>query len=59
MVMTYLEKNGSKTMKELSQELGYSMATVSRYLRRLLDSGQVKYDDKRIRDRMYKVYNIK
>ena len=41
-VKEFLEKNGSKTMSEISAEMSYSKASVSRLLNRLLENGQIE-----------------
>ncbi len=54
LVKEYLEKNGSKTMAEISKEIGCSKPYTSRMVRRLLDTGQIQaYDTAR-----YKKYYV-
>ena len=41
-VKEFLIKNGSKTIKEISEETGYSMAVASRLVRRLIENNEIK-----------------
>ena len=41
-VAGFLKEEGPKSLSEISTELGYTVAATTRFLRRLVDSGQVR-----------------
>lgn len=53
-VKRILEENGAKTLEEICKEMTCSRVSVSRFVRRLLDSGQIEADGS-MRQRKYSI----